>query len=75
MTDSGVTEVGTTGGRFNRARTRVGLVTGPLVFLACVLWPGLGIPSEAQTLGAILALMIVFRSPRCSVRRSSCCSA
>lgn len=47
-------------GRFNRGRTRTGLVAGPLVFLVCYLWPGLDVPPQAQTLGAILVLMITF---------------
>jgi sodium-dependent dicarboxylate transporter 2/3/5 len=47
-------------GRFNRGRTRAGLLLGPLVFLVCYLWPGLAVPVPAQTLGAILALMITF---------------
>jgi sodium-dependent dicarboxylate transporter 2/3/5 len=62
MTDSSAISAGPgqAGDRFNRSRTRVGLVAGPVVFLACVLWPGLDVPSQAQTLGGILALMIVF---------------
>lgn len=47
-------------GRFNRGRTRTGLVLGPIVFLICYLWPGLDVTAQAQTLGAILALMITF---------------
>lgn len=45
-------------GRFNRVRTRVGLVGGPAIFLAIALWPGFDVPYEARMLGAILALMI-----------------
>jgi sodium-dependent dicarboxylate transporter 2/3/5 len=47
-------------GRFNRTRTRVGLAAGPAIFLLLYLWPATGLPPAAQTLGAILALMIVF---------------
>lgn len=41
-------------------RGRIGLVAGPVLFLLVYLWPGLDVPAAAQTLGAILALMIVF---------------
>ena len=47
-------------GRLNQRRTQVGLVLGPCVFLLLYLWPGVDLPPAAQTLGAILALMIVF---------------
>jgi sodium-dependent dicarboxylate transporter 2/3/5 len=40
-------------------RARVGFVLGPAAFLSCWLWPSTLTP-EAQTLGAILALVIVF---------------
>ncbi|ODS59498.1 MAG: hypothetical protein ABS36_00765 [Acidobacteria bacterium SCN 69-37] len=46
--------------RFNSGRVRVGLILGPVAFAAIALWPGLGVPREAQMLGAIIALMIVF---------------
>src|SRR5690606_25140570 len=38
---------------------RAGFVLGPAVFLICWLWPTT-LSSEAQTLGAILSLMVVF---------------
>ena len=40
-------------------RARAGFVLGPAVFLICWLWPTT-LSSEAQTLGAILSLMVVF---------------
>lgn len=62
MTTSGtsVESAGAVGDRFDRGRARVGRIVGPIAFLACVFWPGLDVPPEAQTLGGILALMIIF---------------
>lgn len=45
--------------RFDEYRQRAGLLLGPALFLLCYFWPGLDVPAAAQTLGAILALMIV----------------
>lgn len=45
--------------RFNDKRMWAGLVLGPALFLTCYFWPGLDVPPAAQTLGSILALMIV----------------
>ena len=47
-------------GRFDNYRRRIGLILGPTLFLLCYFWPGLDVPAAAQTLGGILALMIVF---------------
>src|SRR5690606_24630483 len=47
-------------GRFDNYRRRGGLILGPTLFLLCYVWPGLDVPAAAQTLGSILALMIVF---------------
>lgn len=41
------------------SRERIGFVLGPAVFVGCYLW-GHGLAHEPRTLGAILALMIVF---------------
>jgi sodium-dependent dicarboxylate transporter 2/3/5 len=46
--------------RFDSRRSRVGLMLGPVVFLLLYFWPGMEAAPQAQTLGAILALMIVF---------------
>ena len=45
--------------RFNRQRATAGLIIGPLLFLAVLLWPS-PLPVSAQILAAIMALMIVF---------------
>lgn len=41
------------------SRERIGFVLGPAAFVGCYLW-GHGLAHEPRTLGAILALMIVF---------------
>jgi sodium-dependent dicarboxylate transporter 2/3/5 len=43
---------------FNRRRQAVGLVAGPLLAIAILLWPT-ALPPAAQRVGAVLALMIV----------------
>jgi solute carrier family 13 (sodium-dependent dicarboxylate transporter), member 2/3/5 len=45
--------------RFNRRRRMVGLVAGPVLFVAILLWPSSHLPPAAHRLSAILALMIV----------------
>jgi sodium-dependent dicarboxylate transporter 2/3/5 len=44
--------------QFNRRRATIGLVAGPLVFLALAFWPS-AIPPAAQNLGAVMGLMII----------------
>jgi sodium-dependent dicarboxylate transporter 2/3/5 len=46
--------------RFNRRRATVGLVLGPLVFLALLALPMSGLPAPAHRLAAVLGLVIVF---------------
>ena len=43
---------------FNRTRATIGLIAGPLLFLAVLLMPT-GLPAPAQKLSAVMALMIV----------------
>ncbi len=44
--------------RFNRRRRTAGLIAGPLIFAAILLWPAPGLPPAAHRLAAVLGLMI-----------------
>ena len=46
--------------RFDEQRRRVGIVLGPLCFLAVLAWPFSSLTPEAHRLAAVMALVIVF---------------
>jgi solute carrier family 13 (sodium-dependent dicarboxylate transporter), member 2/3/5 len=45
--------------QFNRRRRGIGLVAGPMVFVALLFWP-LGLSPSSQRLAAVMGLMLIF---------------